>query len=176
MIEITLSGDEALQYIQNEKNEEARFSMLFQEHTELREASTIIGSRFVALQEKYDALLASTNTMATFDKAIDLAKSSRIEHDTELANDIESERPKFAKDTIPQKTVTDLNKKLDIFVTGTWTPEEVANIMSRLRLNTTNQDRSFKTLALSLNRSDGSLRAKLSSLGIYTKKGIIYKD
>ncbi len=90
MIKIELSGDEALHYLQNENKEEIKYTQLLKEFNEFKQTTTLLGKKYVNLQEKYDKLLANTT-----DTLNNITKSSRVKHDTELANDIKSKNSVF---------------------------------------------------------------------------------
>ena len=189
MIEVKLTGEDALQYLQDKETQEEKYEKLLVEFRGLKDISGKLRLSYIDLQKKHELLLSQVINVENFDKAVEVAKSSRIEHDTELANDIESGTPKLPNGGMGPKLFGPIIKRSPFEIKeavptiaqdtkryGTWTPEDIANIESRLELSTRNKDRTVPVIALSMNRPESTLRTKLNALGFYTKDNVIYKD
>lgn len=154
MIEIKLTEEDAQKYLDGND-----------EHTE----------ELIALRKyKVDAekvIKSADGFIKSLEKQLEQALSceapvsAKVLADTIKVKDIEKGKPPFANPKEPEPTG---------FVTGTWNTHEVALIKSRMCLNSTNKDRSLEIIAKALNRTEASLRDKLTKMGIKIKKGMCY--
>ena len=179
MIEINLTGVEAVKYVDLKRT------------LELRELE-------IAKLNKVIADLNQDDTKVKLASPV----SSQVQKAVELLNDLKesavdvvvSKEPSFIKksftnlfckpDVIEQPEqeecaiIYDADVPLNIFgkpyVMGKWTESNVNMIKARLELPYANKDRRLDIIALGLNRPIKAVRSKLTSLGISVKNGICY--
>lgn len=150
MIEIKLIGEDALQYIQNEKTGDAQYSDLLGQVDVLRKTNINLITSLAEVVAKYNDLKDTT-------------ASSKVVRDTELVKDIV--KPSFATSTKLTEIVP---------TTGSYSLGDLALIEARMKKPSTNQDRSLKNIAGALGRHVNPVRSKLLSMDIVVRQGMCY--
>ena len=121
--------------------------------------------------EEYLMYLANKRRAANA-TAPKLPTTAKLEHDTRLARDLTSDtKPSFAKE---DKKVEEIIITETPLKTGRWENFEIAVITYAISRPSGENNRLFKTVVKKLNRSEGSVRAKLSDLGFEVNNGVIF--
>jgi len=154
MLEIKLTGTEAVDYL-------------------CKESSTMV--KFNALQKAYDKLYEKYERS----KVSQVEETSHhIEDQSQLLKDVKTSKPGFVKASSYKEHKKDVPGEIGAIVpqgNKTYTQGDLGVIKAALLKSPNNNDRSIQVVAAKLGRTESALRSKLNELGLTTKKNIIYK-
>jgi hypothetical protein len=165
MIEIKLTGDDAIKYLAEsnpdikQMEETIRTAQTYIEALENQLA--VLGDPKEPIHTNLDDPLRH-NIGGSMNRPSEMQEvSARVLRDTEIA-----------KEAAPM-----LKPQLDMTTKkGNWTDREIGVIMYAISRPEKELNRKFSVLVEKLGRTNNSVRAKLSDLGIRVAKDIIYKD
>ena len=149
MIEITLTGNEATDFLDKRNSEDSSNEKLLEDYETLR-------LNYDNLSDDYDALKAKYDTLSSQEDV-----SSRVKRDTELANSLRTKAGPFKireqPEVVAMKSTSWQSWEVDKLTTATDATAPSLNNINWLHTQLPN-------------RSLGSIRSKLSSIGISVVK------
>ena len=171
-ITITLTGDTATRYMQNESLHDSqhanvleKLNKLQEEHKTLQENAKGIGEAYVVLRAQYEALVKPV-------KPTEPEPSIRVKEDTQKAKDLSVKDSPFEGKKKETSTLKEVEKPL---VSGRWKQHDFDIIEFAINQPSKTNHRKIDTLVYKLGRSLDSVRTKLYHLGIDVRAGYIYK-
>lgn len=169
MLEIKLSGDSAIEYIDHMSKRDMLIGLLTNKVDDLE--ATIVD-------------LESKNTKLTLELANTVIASatkpsSGVLNDTEKLKGIRSGEIDTVTGNLfnqPMKVFnhSPFKEEKPTYVSGTWTQGDLDLIEARMHKSDINKDRTLNEIAKALGREKEAVRAKLTSLGIQVKQGMCY--